>query len=335
MVALAIGLPTSVSSQACSAAEARDSTRAALTRDLSFLASRNLAGRATGSAGSDSAAEYLAKSYIAMQVDPGIKTSQCESTGACRFSYFQAFRPPLQSLLAARIDTSARAYNVVAVVPGTASLAEREWVVVGAHYDHLGQTGYGVRDPRFALVPHLGADDNASGTAAVLELARRIASAPLRRSVIFVHFAAEEIGVVGSTMFLQEPPVPIDAVVAMVNLDMVGRLGRGRLQIFGLESTPEWEGIIDAANEDVRLPLVKHEPLGLRGTGSDHVPFFEEGIPVVHLSTGQHAEYHTKDDTVGRIDFDGLTRIVTFADCLVRRVGGGTVVPTRSARPQR
>jgi hypothetical protein len=315
MVALAIGLPTSVSSQACSAAEARDSTRAALTRDLSFLASRNLAGRATGSAGSDSAAEYLAKSYVAMQVDPGIKTSQCESTGACRFSYFQAFRPPLQSLLAARIDTSARAYNVVAVVPGTDSLAEREWVVVGAHYDHLGQTGYGVRDPRFALVPHLGADDNASGTAAVLELARRIASAPLRRSVIFVHFAAEEIGVVGSTM--------------------VGRLGRGRLQIFGLESAPEWEGIIDAANENVRLPLVKHEPLGLRGTGSDHVPFFEEGIPVVHLFTGQHAEYHTKDDTVGLIDFDGLTRIVTFADCLVRRVGGGTVVPTRSARRQR
>ena len=136
-------------------------------------------------------------------------------------------------------------------------------------------------------------------------------------------------------MFLLEPPVPIDAIVAMVNLDMVGRLARGRLQIFGLESAPEWERIIDAANASERIPLVKHKPLGLRGTGSDHIPFFGEGIPVVHLFTGLHNEYHTKDDTVDRIDFDGLTRIVVFAESLVRRVGDGAVVPTRSARRQR
>jgi hypothetical protein len=335
LVVVAIGLPAVVAAQAWSAAEARDSTRASLVRDVSYLASRSLAGRATGSAGSDSAAEYLAKRYVAMQINPGAKTTPCDASSACRYSYFQAFRPPLVSLVAAQIDTSARAYNVVAVVSGTDTLQAQEWIVVGAHYDHLGQTGIGARDPQFASVPHVGADDNASGTAAVLELARRLAASPLRRSVMFVHFAAEEIGVVGSRTFLLDPPVPLGAMVAMVNLDMVGRLGRGRLQIFGVESAPEWGRIIDDAHETERLPLVKHDPLGLRGTASDHVPFFDEGIPVVHLFTGLHDEYHTKDDTVDRIDFDGLTRIVAFAERLVRLVGDGAAVPTRSVRRQR
>ena len=267
-----------------------------------------------------------------MNVGPGGPPTRCDSAGVCRRSYFQAFKLPAEFLAAARIDTAALGHNVMAVVPGIDSALAHEWIVVGAHFDHLGQTGYGVRDPRNASAPHLGADDNASGTAAVLEIARRLSASPARRSVLFVHFGAEELGLIGSSVFMLAPPIPIGAMVAMVNLDMVGRLERGRLQLFGLESSRQWGRVIDGANAGEPIPLARNPSPLPDGAASDHIPFFRAGVPVVHLFTGLHGQYHTKDDTADRIDFDGLVRIVEFTERLVRLLGDGTALPKRAAR---
>lgn len=332
LIVLAIGRPLQGSAQVLTSSEARDSSRAALVRDVTYLASRNLAGRATGSRGSDSAVAYLVKTYVTTQIDPGVRTRQCDSTGACRYTYFQAFKPPAALLAAAGIEPTALAYNVVASVRGTDSSAANEWVVVGAHYDHLGETGYGALDDRTASMPHLGADDNASGTAGVLELARRFAAAPPRRSVMFVHFAAEELGLLGSKVFVAAPPTSPMPIVAMVNLDMVGRLSKGRLQLFGLETWRQWGRFVDAANATDRMPLERDRNPGPIGASSDHVSFYRFGIPAVHLFTGLHAQYHTKDDTAERIDFEGLLRIVDFSERMVRLIADDPAVLIRSPR---
>jgi len=329
VLALAACLPARVLAQVLTPAEARDSSRASLVRDVTYLASKELAGRATGTPGNDSAAVFISRRYLSLQIDPGMKTTQCDSTGACAHTYFQKFRTPMPTLRDTLAETDALAHNVVAIIPGTDSALEGEWIVVGAHYDHLGQTGVGAMDRATATAPHLGADDNASGTAAVLELALRLAAAPLRRSVMFVHFGAEEIGLVGSTVFVANSPMPVDSITAMVNLDMVGHLGRGRLQLFGLQSAPEWRSLVARANETDRMGVLPFDDLGLDGSGSDHERFFRAGVPVIHLFTGTHRAYHTKDDTVEIVDFDGLVRVVDFAERLIRVIGDDPFKPFR------
>lgn len=334
LLALAALLPASVATAQSVIAPLvstamRDSSRAALLRDVKFLASPALGGRAIGAPGLDSAALFLARQYRELQIDALLTGSDCDTGGRCQRTYFQTFAPPTRILTAAGIDTMARAHNVMAVVLGTDPALSGQWIVIGAHYDHLGETGLGVKDPRFAKQPHLGADDNASGTAAVLELARRIANDPPRRPVIFVHFAAEEIGLIGSNVFVQDPPVAIDSITAMINLDMVGRLARRRLQLFGLESSPDWERLIADVNLPPRTPVIQ----GKGVTGSDHVPFMNAGVPAIHFFTGMHSAYHTKDDTVESLDVEGMLTVVEFADRLIRHLANADVRPRR-VRPR-
>jgi hypothetical protein len=318
--------------QSSIAKEARDSSRAALVRDVSYLASERLAGRATGSPGNDSASVYLARSYQAMQVSAVVKTKRCDSAGACQLSYLQGFHPPAFVLRRAGIDTTATAFNVVAAVEGTDPTLAGEWLVIGAHYDHLGRTGFGVLDPYFASEPHLGADDNASGTAAVLEIARRLASAPMRRPVMFVNFGAEELGEFGSADFVAHSPIPLDSIIAMFNFDMVGHLGDRRLQLFGLGSSREWGRIIDSANVQPVLRLDRHDEMDQQGTGSDHDSFNRVGVPAVLFFTGLHSAYHTKEDTIDRIDFDGMMSVIDFAERIIRSVGSRTERLSKSGR---
>jgi hypothetical protein len=178
--------------------ERLDSTRASVWRDVSYLASAPLNGRATGSAGNESAPGLSDAAVPIFADQPRLQVRICDSVGACVFSYQQSFRLLPMTLRLAGIDSNALAFNVAAAIPGTDSVLQHQWIVIGAHYDHLGQTGYGALDHRTATRPHLGADDNASGTAAVLELAARLANSPMRRSVLLVHFGAEELGLFGS-----------------------------------------------------------------------------------------------------------------------------------------
>jgi aminopeptidase YwaD len=204
--------------------------------------------------------------------------------------------------------------NVIGVVPGR---DPRENVVVGAHYDHLGNGGAGSLDGVEA--PHLGADDNASGTAGLLELARSLVSRPggLRRNVIFIAFGAEELGLLGSTHFVENPTVPMESVVAMANLDMIGRLESGPLGIHGVGTSPIWPTLVEEAARGLDLKIRLHDD----GFGpSDHASFLAAERPVLFFFTGLHSDYHRTGDTPDKIDTVGLARIVSLAERVVERL---------------
>lgn len=232
-----------------------------------------------------------------------------------------------------RIETDVRpvaaeARNVVAVVPGSDSLAASEYVIVGAHYDHLGFGGEGSLEEREGRI-HNGADDNASGTAALIEAARAVSRTRPARSVVFIAFTGEERGLLGSRFFVEQPTVALERAVAMVNLDMVGRLEDGPLTVNGTGTAAEWPELIASANASIGRPLaLESNP---NGSGpSDHASFDAAGIPVVHLFTGTHPDYHRPGDDWEKIDGDGLERIIALAAALVERLATPADVPTLS-----
>jgi peptidase M28-like protein len=313
-----------ISGAACSSAPPPAAALAAPTpgvsADIAWLASPLLEGRATGSAGNDSAALYIARSYVQIGLAGLFPSIRCE-VAPCDTRYDQLFIPPPDVLKEAGIRSDAAGRNMGAMVPGSDSALRGEYVVIGAHFDHLGRTGYGALDTRTPNEPHLGADDNASGTAAVLELARRLARQPVRRSVVLVNFGAEELGLFGSKAFVVRPPVRLDSVVAMINIDMVGRLRRDRVYVYGLGFNREWRRLLEQANATVHLNPDLHEESGLRGTASDHDNFRAVGIPSIHFTTGTHAEYHTADDKWETIDINGEMRVITLVESLIRILG--------------
>ena len=204
--------------------------------------------------------------------------------------------------------------NVMASLPGTGPHAA-EWVVVGAHYDHLGKGQMGHMFGPVGSVYH-GADDNASGTAAVLELAAKLrAAGPLPRSVLFVLFTGEEEGLIGSAYFVKHPPIPLDHVAAMLNLDMVGRLRNDDLLIGGAGTARPFDGIVANAIAGTGLHTSTFERGGLGP--SDHMSFALDRIPVLFLFTGLHADYHRPTDTADKINYAGVDRIVTVAGRVV------------------
>ena len=201
--------------------------------------------------------------------------------------------------------------NVVGLLPRGAG--EREAIVVGAHYDHLGLGLSGSLDPSPEGKVHPGADDNASGVAGLLELARRLAAGtgPLRRSVYFVAFGAEELGVLGSSHFIKSPPRPIDRIAAMFNLDMIGRLRDDTLDVHGVGTSPVWRPLVEEAARRAGLKPRFHEG----GYGpSDHSPFYAAGRPVFFVFTGVHPDYHRPSDVAERISAEGILRVVDLVE---------------------
>lgn len=203
----------------------------------------------------------------------------------------------------------AESRNVVGVFPGAGDLAS-EWVVAGAHYDHLGWGGPGSG----SLAPdtraiHNGADDNASGVATMLEVARYLAASPpageQRRSVVFQAFGGEELGLLGSAYIIRNPPIPLDSVVAMVNLDMVGRLREKKLVLGGAGSSPLWKELLLTLNSD-GLELV-YDDAGFGA--SDHQSYYLADKPVLFFFTGQHEQYHRPSDDVERLNVNGMALI--------------------------
>ncbi len=223
--------------------------------------------------------------------------------------------------------TSAETANVAAELPGRGALAT-EAVVIGAHYDHLGYGGNGSMRPNERAI-HNGADDNASGTAAVLAAAERLQelleSAPNRRTVLFVLFSGEEVGIAGSSFFVAHPPVPLERIRAMVNLDMVGHLRDDQLIAFGAESAPEWTAALDSIGKPLGLKLTS------KGDGygpSDQTAFYAAHIPVVHFFTGAHELYHTPEDDPDTVDFAGGARVAELTGRLGQQLALGRLTPT-------
>jgi hypothetical protein len=215
------------------------------------------------------------------------------------------------SIAIERQSTTAR--NILAVLPGAGPLAE-EVVVLGAHYDHLGMGGSNSAAPGVEAV-HAGADDNASGTAALVEVARQLAArGPLSRTVLFAAFSGEERGLLGSAHYVANPPLPLEKTVAMVNLDMVGRLADEKLIVHGTGTGNGLEAIVDRLLEGRGFAITK-EPGGFGP--SDHASFYAKKIPVLHLFTGSHEDYHRPTDTAEKINYEGMVRITSLVADLV------------------
>jgi hypothetical protein len=284
--------------------------------DVRYLAADAREGRGVGTKGLDDAARYVADAFRQAGLEP-----------AEDHSFFQRFTIPADAPAVMHTNLGGtKVENVVALIPGQEPARRGELVVVGAHYDHLGLGGYGALDPDSTGRVHHGADDNASGTAALVEIARRLAPRRPPRTVVFIAFSGEELGDLGSAYFVKHPLVePIDSVYAMINLDMVGRLRGGRLLVLGAATAQEFPTLLDSLNRTDAATTdgsssgskaVARFDLQASGDGwgpSDHASFFAAKRPVLHFFTDLHEDYHRSTDVWQKINATGLARVAEFA----------------------
>ena len=226
-----------------------------------------------------------------------------------------------------------KAKNVVGILPGSGPLAD-ETIVIGAHYDHLGTSSQGsLGGPAAQGKVHFGADDNASGTTGLLELARRFGAMKNRygRTIVFVAFSGEEMGLHGSKYYSEKPITPIEKTVFMLNMDMIGRaatvdeMGKKKLRVIasGVGTSDSFPKLCDAINAKVDFKLLKTEP----GTGpSDHQSFYVKKIPVLFIHTGTHKDYHRPSDTPDKAELNGMMKIADFCEAIAAHIA---VLPER------
>ena len=202
--------------------------------------------------------------------------------------------------------------NVVGILPGSDPARASEAIVIGAHYDHVGIGGRHSAAPERTGEIHNGADDNASGTAAIIEIAREAAQSRARfpRTLVFVAFAGEENGLLGSEHYVKNAAFPIDRTIAMLNLDMVGR-ARGSVDVSGLETAPSLEGDLKGATEATgKINIRRQGP----GAGrSDDSSFIGRQIPAINFFTGFHNDYHRPGDDWEKVDSEGIAKVATLA----------------------
>lgn len=225
--------------------------------------------------------------------------------------------------------------NIIGILPGSDPVLRETAIVVGAHYDHLGIGGeYSLAPSRYGQI-HPGADDNASGTAGLILLARTFSQAGgAKRTLIFVAFSAEELGIVGSSHYAKHPRFSLRRTATMVNLDMIGRLKNRTLYVFGVKTGKEFAHLLEEVNQNSGLTL----RLGGDGYGpSDHTSFYTRGVPVLFFFTGPHTDYHRPSDTVDRVNGEGLAEVTRFLyrviDHLANRAQTITYVKVNESPP--
>lgn len=232
--------------------------------------------------------------------------------------------------------------NVVGILDGTDPQLKNEAIIIGAHYDHLGRGGEGSLAPREGEIHH-GADDNASGVAGMLELARIFSAQGMkpRRTLIFIAFSGEEEGLIGSNYYVNHPIVPLADTVAMINMDMIGRMKENQLIIGGVGTATEWRGWINGENvlsgpqlaSNSKSTLVPFRPLTLTlnedGFGpSDHSSFYAKQVPVLFFFTSTHDDYHKPSDTADKINYEDEVRVVSLVERIVKLIDGSDKRPT-------
>jgi len=249
-------------------------------------------------------------------LDPMVRSALGKDLATLEREIDQAPSPRSQAVEGWRIvgevsveRSDAEAKNVLGVLEGRGPLVE-ECVVIGAHYDHLGWGGAGSLEPNQKAI-HNGADDNASGVAVLLEVARLLASRPepLRRTVVFIAFTGEESGLVGSSHYVQNPLRPLDQTVAMLNLDMVGRLRDEKLMVNGSGTAKSFDGLLDRLNSRHGFQLVK---LSTGYAPSDQMLFYAKQVPVLQFFTGTHEDYHRPTDDFEKLNLRGMRRVTQF-----------------------
>lgn len=263
--------------------------RDTMMEDIGFFASPGLEGRAPGSRGIGKAAEHII----------GILQAAGLTPAGDHDSWQQTFT--LDGPTGKPVTTS----NIVGLLPGTDKALEKAPLVISAHYDHLGFGWPDVRKGNKGKI-HPGADDNASGVAVLLELARQLARTPFKRPVVFLFTSAEEAGLKGARYFISNNQRWPD-IMANVNLDTVGRLEGRKLMIFGAGSAREWPFIFMGIGA---ITGIQSELISKKLDASDNVAFAEEGIPAVQIFSGIHLDYHKPSDSIDKIDADGLVKVV-------------------------
>ncbi len=282
------------------------------------LASDEFMGRETGTEG-----ERLAGDYI---------ISELKKIGLKPIEGLPEYRQPFPFTANPHFDASKGhptgeniGNNIVALL----DKGSEEYIVLGGHYDHLGMGGPFSLEPDIHAV-HNGADDNASGIAAILSILRRLDKEKLNHNILFVGFSGEEFGLWGSKHFVANLPIQKEKIKCMINLDMVGRLSAEKeLVISGTGTTPNWTDILNRANEDIRLQVILKES----GTGpSDHSVFYRADIPVLAFFTGQHSDYHKPSDDADKVNYEGIEQIAQLITQTIRltdKAGSLEFTPTK------
>jgi hypothetical protein len=269
-----------------------------------YLAADDLEGRLAGSPGARCAGDFIARQLELLGLEPAGEDG----------TFFQSL--PLASSINPHAP-SGTGRNVVALLRGDDPDRRTEIVIVGAHYDHLGRGPFGSLEPDANEI-HNGADDNASGVAALLETADRLVHRqPPARSILFIAFTGEEFGLLGSAHYTRSPTIPLERAVAMLNLDMVGRLGTGPLIVYGIDTAAEWEELVSETAAELGLEVA------FNGSGygpSDHTSFYSSDIPVLHFFTNVHSEYHKPTDDWELIDVEGLFSVSALVAGIAERV---------------
>jgi hypothetical protein len=276
---------------------------------ISFLASDEMKGRETGTAEEAKAANYIADYFREYGLDPAGEEE----------TYFQTFSVNMSILENPHAADSGSAgdkrmaKNVAGLLQGTGD--SEELIIIGAHYDHLGLGEFGSLSSSDSTI-HNGADDNASGTAGLLELAEYFSENRPETDLLFLAFSGEEMGLLGSQYYVDNPTVELENTLAMINMDMIGRMNNDRMMIFGVATTEAWEPILTEANTDsLDLDLVPD------GTGaSDHTSFYYKDIPVLHYFTDTHADYHRPSDDTEWINAEGQARLLQHVARVIQRL---------------
>jgi aminopeptidase YwaD len=208
--------------------------------------------------------------------------------------------------------------NVIAVLPGLDPHLKNQSVVIGAHYDHIGFGHYGTRNLSTEGLIHHGADDNASGVAVLLDLARQLSESDIKpaRTIVFAAFSAEELGLFGSRHYVNHPAVPVSSTKAMINLDMVGRLRDGRVTVFGTRSAKELSDIVKSAATELELKIRESDGIGR----SDHMSFYSKKVPALHFFTGVHSDYHAPSDIWEKLNLEGMAKISKLVLATIRSI---------------
>lgn len=292
----------------------------AMKQTVEYLASQELGGRFPATAGDTLASEYIVAKLRSLKLKPIIKGKK--SKGFYHdFTYGK--------------DVARTTHNIIAVIPGKDKRLKHEYIVVGSHYDHLGLGGQGSGSRRPDTVAvHPGADDNASGDAVVLELAKHFRKVRSPRSIIITFFGAEEQGLVGSKQFLEwmkqadsqrvNLPQDVKGIVAMVNLDMVGRMRGNAMSVSGTGTSSSFKTMVEQAAEQTGLN-VSCVPDGYGP--SDHASFVAQNIPVLFLTTGGHMEYHTPADVPSTLNYDGMQQTLDFSKLLITQLAAMPETP--------
>jgi hypothetical protein len=287
----------------------------ALAEHVAFLADPRLAGRGLGSEGLAQAARYVAERFQQAGLQPG----------GADGGYYQKFR-----VERGPAGTPVETMNVIGLLPGTKPELQGQSAIVSAHYDHLGLGWPDVHKGDEGKA-HPGADDNASGVAVMLELAKTLAAGEKpARTLVFAAFSGEEAGLFGSKHYVDHPALPLDKLIGVVNLDTVGRLGDGRVSVLGTGTASEWQHIFRGASF---VTGVESRNVPEQAGGSDQASFIARNVPAIQLFTQAHADYHRPTDTADKLDVAGLVKVATLAKEAVSYLGERPTPLTNTIKP--